>query len=135
MKQIRALIRNYRNLAIVLLALALCIKALVPAGYMIGGSAKILTIEICNDGLGKRFTKQISIPIDSSHGAQKQHGQTDGRCAYSALAMAGLAGADAPLLALALAFILALGFAAQSPAPVARASHLRPPLRGPPAAA
>ncbi len=46
--------------------------------------------------------------------------------------MASLAGADALLLAAALAFILALGFApATAPRP-RRAVWLRPPLRGPP---
>jgi len=47
--------------------------------------------------------------------------------------MATLGAADVLLLALALAFIFALGIAPSRPAPPARAAHLRPPLRGPPA--
>jgi hypothetical protein len=36
------------------------------------------------------------------------------------------------LLALALVFIMAMGFAALQPAAPRRVSYLRPPLRGPP---
>jgi hypothetical protein len=49
--------------------------------------------------------------------------------------MAGLGGVDMALLALALAFILALGFAPLRPARAASTRFLRPPLRGPPAGA
>jgi len=58
-----------------------------------------------------------------------------GQCAFSPLAFAALGGADAPLLAIALAFILAFGFASTPPLRLARIAGLRPPLRGPPARA
>lgn len=131
---LRALIRDHRTLALLALAMALCVKLLVPSGYMIGGSSKILTVQICNDGLGLIETRQITIPLDAgSH--QTEHGKTDSGCGYSTLSMASLAGADAPLLAVLLAFIIALGFLVRAPARLVRASYLRPPLRGPPAAA
>ena len=47
------------------------------------------------------------------------------------LAMAALGGADAPLLALALAFILVVALLTAMPPPALRL-HLRPPQRGPP---
>lgn len=136
MYSLRALIHHHRRLALLLILCALCVKALVPAGYMVGPSAKTLTVSICADGAGAMLTKQIEIPMENgSHGSDKSHGKADGTCAFSALAMAGMGGADANLLALALAFILVLGFASTTVARASRLPHLRPPLRGPPAAA
>lgn len=123
------MIRDYRIAALLMVALALCTKALIPQGYMVAGGAKILTVQICSDGLSHKAMK-IVIPMESKQGGQ---GSGDGECAYGALNAASLAGADAPLLALALAFILALGFAPTRPAPLSRGTHVRPPLRGPPA--
>lgn len=135
MHMLRALIQDHRRLALLLIACALLVKALVPQGYMIGPSTKTLTIQICTDGSGAMISKQIEIPMEKgSHGSDQSHGKTDGTCSFSSLAMAGISGADAELLAVALAFILLLGFA---PATATLANHthyLRPPLRGPPAA-
>jgi hypothetical protein len=136
MLHLRALIRHHRHLAMLAVALALCVKALVPTGYMIGSSGtKFLTVQICGDGISHE-TIQLAIPMNGkSHDDDRGHsGKADSPCAYSVLSMASLGGADAPLLAIALAFILALGFAAIVPAPQRQISHLRPPLRGPPAA-
>ncbi len=135
MNHFRSFFVNDRIVAIILLAAVLCVKVLVPTGYMIGGSSKVLTIQICHDGLGGLATKQIVIPMDGkSQNTGKQHSNGESACAYSALAMASLSGADAPLLAIALIFILALWFEKATPARLAPVSHLRPPLRGPPAA-
>ena len=135
MHMVRALIQNHRRLALLLILCALLVKALVPAGYMIGSNSKTLTVQLCADGLGAKMTRQIEIPMESgSHNSKGNQSKADGSCAFSSLAMGGVAGADAALLALALVFILVLGFA---PVTLPRASpraQLRPPLRGPPAA-
>jgi hypothetical protein len=133
----RALIRQHRHIAMMIVALALCMKALVPTGYMLGSSgARFLTVQICSDGLQLHKVTQIAIPIQgNSQDGHGEHGKADSPCAYSALSMASLGGADAPLLAIALAFILVLGFVAIAPTPLEQISHLRPPLRGPPAVA
>lgn len=135
MGTIRALFRDRSRLALLLLGLALAAKALVPAGYMMGGSGKILTISVCADALGGgSYTKRIVVP--HSGDAADDGGATskaEGACAWSALAFAATLGADAALLALALAFILALGFAGIPQPRARRILHLRPPLRGPPA--
>lgn len=136
MLSLRALIRQHRHIAMMIVALALCMKALVPTGFMIGNSGtKFLTVQICSDGINHE-TVQLAIPMDgkTQNDGQGHSGKADSPCAYSALSMASLGGADAPLLAIALAFILALGFATLVPAPLGRIFHLRPPLRGPPAA-
>lgn len=139
MQLIRAFLMRHRALASVLVALALCLKAVVPAGYMVEAGAQTLTVTICDAATGHTVTKQIAIPMKDGAGKdaapEKGAGQGKGDCAYSSLASASLSGADPVLLLLAIAFILTLGFApvyAPAPRPIA---CLRPPLRGPPALA
>ncbi len=141
MASVRALIRDHRTLVMLLLALALAVKALVPQGYMLGGMAgmsgqKLMTVQLCYDGM-ERKTVQIAIPTDGRPSAPGQqdapgHADADSPCAYSALSMASTAGADAPLLALALLFILALGFAPVRTPALASLTRRLPPACGPP---
>lgn len=144
MGKFRAFLHDHPRLAALLLATALCLKALVPGGYMLGQQANFLTVEICADASGSHADHAIAIPISgkeagsvADHGAEHgaEHGRANQTCPYSALAMASLAGADTLLLAAALAFAVALGFLPVAPARARRASRLRPPLRGPPSRA
>lgn len=130
MNALRAFFRTHRRLALGVLALALAIKALVPAGYMLSEQAQVLTVAICADASGKQLTKQIVVPADGKSGA---HAKAEGACAWGLLAMAALGAVDVLLLALALAFILALGLAPSRPPARVQRAYLRPPLRGPPA--
>lgn len=133
MQALRALTHRHRLLALLLVVLALAVKAAVPAGYMIGQHGAVLTVEICADASGGTVTKQIVIPQSGTPADGKSaHDKAPATCPYAALGLASLAGADGMLLALALAFILALGFATAPPLPLRRISFLRPPLRGPP---
>ena len=73
-------------------------------------------------------------------GKEQGSGHSDGakkgeHCAFSGLAKVAVGGADAILLAIAFAFILVLGLASTRCLPLRQISYLRPPLRGPPAAA
>lgn len=116
-------------MAAVLVALALLVRAWVPAGYMPGNTqgVRVLTMEICADVLGQRITRSITIPARDDGKAQvKNH------CDYAVMADAAMGGADAPLLAAALAFILALGFAPMVALRPRRPRAILPPLRGPP---
>lgn len=141
MLPLRIFLRSHRHMAALILALALALRALVPAGYMVGSPAasgtRFLTIEICADVLGQRVTRQIAIgqsaPTGDHQPAANQRG--DHPCAFSTLTMAALAGADVVLLAAALAFVLALGFAPVASPARPGTPRLRPPLRGPPALA
>lgn len=132
MNLVRAFFLRHRGLAIVLVLATLCMKALVPTGFMIGQNAKVLTVQICDDAFGNHAVKQIAIPMKdgSSESGSKQG---TGECPFTSLSMASMSGADPALLALALAFILALGFVPTRTAYLERVFHLRPPLRGPPA--
>jgi hypothetical protein len=134
MEKFRAFLHDHRQLAALLLAATLCLKALVPGGYMVGQQANLLTITICADAPGGHADRAIAIPLTAKQpGSAEEHGKTDQTCPYSALGMASLAGADAVLLAATLAFAMALGFLPVVPARLAHASRLRPPPRGPPA--
>ena len=123
---------RHRALAILVVMVALCMKIVVPSGYMIGQDSKVLTVQICDEITGNHAVKQLVIPMKDG-GSESGQKQGKGECPFASLSMASLAGADPSLLALALSFILALGFApARIPLPQ-RVSYLRPPLRGPPA--
>src|SRR6218665_1365194 len=112
MATLRSFLHTHRRLAAILLALTLMMKALIPAGYMLGEQAKVLSVEICADATGAKVTHDIVIPHSGKSGETRgSQAKGDGTCAFSALSMAALGGADPALLALALVFILALGFA------------------------
>lgn len=136
MTELRHFVRAHRGLALLVVAAALCLKALVPTGYMVGTHSTLLTVEICADASGVKAVKQIAVPQRVAPGeGGAEHAKAEGHCPYSALSFASLTGVDAVLLALALGFILALGFVPERPASVRRTSRLRPPLRGPPLSA
>ena len=135
MRSLRAFIRDHRALAIWLVALALCMKIMVPQGFMVGGAGKSLSITIC-DGMGQQQTRQISLPqTGHAHEMPAESGKASDVCPYAALGMAALSGTPAVLLGEALAFILTRGvWPATIPQP-ARRTFLRPPLRAPPSPA
>jgi hypothetical protein len=132
MQQLRALLFRHRAVATLVVLAALCIKMALPGGYMIGSNSKVLTVQLCADASGSHFTKQIVIPMKGDSG-EPSGKQGKSECAFASLSMASLSGADPVLLALALAFILALGIAPVRPSRLNRTHFLRPPLRGPPA--
>ena len=123
-QRIRALFRSHRGLAILLAIAVLWTKALMPAGYMIGTSTSSeITIQLCEGG-----SRTLLLPGKSDHSGQ----QAKADCPYAGAAIQGLTGAEPLLLALALAFIIALGFAPVRHVARKARSRLRPPLRGPP---
>lgn len=133
MTLMRTLLLRYRITAFAVIALALAMKAVVPAGYMVDSASKALTIRVCADAQLASTVRDIVVPMKGEPAGK--HSKADDTCPYGALSFAGLAGVDPIQLALALLFILATGFAALAlPAP-RRIAHLRPPLRGPPALA
>lgn len=132
MEILRPFLRDHRRLAALLVALALAMKALVPAGFMVGPGAQVLTISICADSIASRYTRQIIVPMAGKHSDDAGKAKESQACPFSALAMGAVSAADPVVLALALAFILVLGFRAACPPPRRSPTHLRPPLRGPP---
>lgn len=128
----RALLTRYRVLATLVVMMALCMKVAMPSGFMIGQHSRFLTVQICDEAVGGVNAQQLVIPMKDG-GSDSGHKQGKAECPFASLSMASLAGADPSLLALALAFVLALGFAPARIPSLKRATHLRPPLRGPPA--
>ncbi|MFM2372529.1 MAG: hypothetical protein RIS85_2251 [Pseudomonadota bacterium] len=131
MSVMRAFLMQHRVLALLVVMAALCMKIVVPVGYMPGAGSKILTVQICADALGEHAVRQIVVPMKQSHGDEGAKA-AKAECPFASLSLFSLAGADFALLIAALAFILALGFAPVRPPRPRRARYLRPPLRGPP---
>lgn len=127
----RVFLKQHRWLALWLIAAALAVKALVPAGYMLADTGgKTLTMAIC-DGNGPA-TMTIDIPMDPDHAKPGSSGKQDGGCAYAGLGHAMLGGADPVLLLAAIAFLLALGFAPAATPALRRRAFALPPAQGPP---
>lgn len=135
MSRLRALIHDHFRLTLVLLALVLAVKAVIPAGFMLSGDTqRFLTVTICSDASG--VPKQMQIALPAKAGAASDHEKAADKgspCAFSGIGHPMLGGADPLLLAAALAFILLLGLAPLPALPARGTPFLRPPLRGPPA--
>jgi hypothetical protein len=134
MSSLRAFIRRYAQLALLLVVLALAVKALVPAGYMISSSGeRFLMVTICADASGASKQMRIAIPDEDGPGGDHSEAADKSQpCAFAGLGHAALGGADPSLLAAALAFILLVGLAPLRAPPARDIPFLRPPLRGPP---
>ena len=143
MHGIRAFFLGHRGLAAFAVALALCMKVLLPAGFMLsssfdGSSDRVLTLSVCHSGEEAPVAANVSVPLDGKgqgkglQGKDSQGKGGDVHCPYSSLSMPALGGTPALLLAIALAVILALGLAPTHHRPLEAITHLRPPLRGPP---
>ena len=140
MHALRAFLLGHRGLAAFAVALALCMKVLLPVGYMLsssldGSSTRVLTLALCHTGSEDGPTvANVTVPVDgqAKGDGKGTSGKADGQCAYSSLSMSAVGGASPALLALAFAIILALGLAPARRLPFGRIAYLRPPLRGPP---
>lgn len=114
----------------VIIALALCMKALLPSGYMPSTGAHVITVSICADASGSASLRQITIP-GKADPADAQHAKQSS-CTFAGHATSALGGADPVILALGLAFILAVAFTPVTRARVRPFGRMLPPLRAPP---
>lgn len=124
----RRFILSHPRAAAALVALALAMKLVVPAGFMPVAAPGQMMVLICTE-----FGPQhVAIDVPGLPAKPDSGAKMDQPCAFAGLGLAWLPGVDAVLLAAALVFILALGFAAATAPSIARTPYLRPPLRGPP---
>ena len=130
---LRRLLLTNRALTAALVALALLMKLLVPTGFMPVVRGHSVTVEICT-GMGPQ-TMTMAMPGMAHKSGKADHSKADMPCAFAGLALPSLAAADPLLLAAAILFVLATAFRAPVARLVQRTERLRPPLRGPPAAA
>lgn len=129
MRSLRRFLETRRALGGLVVALALTLKLLVPAGFMPGVADGRIVIELCT-GSGP---VAMAIPIrNDAPGETGKHHKPEAPCAFSALSTPHLAAADPLVLAALLLFIMALGTRAHAPPPACASPRLRPPLRGPP---
>lgn len=129
MKGLRILFRRHATIALMIVGLALGVRALVPAGYMTMASPGGLTVALCSGVAGKTVT--IALP---GHGGRQEHGKTqaDSPCAFTALGQATGSAVDTILLAIAVAFIISVALRLADAPAIAGYVRMRPPLRGPP---
>jgi hypothetical protein len=138
MSSFRAMIRGHASLVLLLLALVLAVKAVVPSGFMLAADSNhVLTVTICSESTGGTPKHmQIVIPGKPDKGADhSDQGAKATHCAFSGLGHFALGGVGPLLLAAALAFILLIGLAAPPALPRRDIPFLRPQLRGPPRSA
>lgn len=136
MAGVRSILAGKGQWAVLLIMLALAVKMVVPQGFMLATPAPLtLQVMICAPVSGEQ---DVTVTIPMTEESQKKKdtlGEKAEPCSFSALGQGVLGGASAVLLALAFAVILLLGLAPQRRLPFGPALHIRPPLRGPPAAA
>lgn len=128
---IRHFFRDRPALAALLLAAALFLKALIPAGYMPAAPQAGVIVALCSGTMPVGSTVKITIPKKGTH---QDHGATtaDHPCAYAPLGNA-MTGADfAPLLFAALAFVFIAAVLAKALALPTGPARSRPPSHGPP---
>lgn len=127
----RRFILSHRLAFGALLALALAMKLVMPAGFMpVAGAGKLMVLVCTQFG-----PQRVAIDVPGAPAKPDDAAKADQPCVFAGLTQALLPGADPLQIAAALAFILTLGFAAVIlPAPL-RAQHAWPPMRGPPLAA
>lgn len=128
----RTLIARHRALTLLLLAAALALKAIVPAGFMIDSSRSlVLSVRICT-GTTEHTVRNIVVPRRGERPAQTAEKQAQ-PCAFASLFAGGPAGPLPAFVAAAILFVLALGFARVPRLVLRQPSYQRPRLRAPPA--
>ncbi|KAJ8138619.1 hypothetical protein OY671_008169, partial [Metschnikowia pulcherrima] len=113
MASLRAFLSRHRTIAAASVASASCMKASVPAGYMVAPQARTFTSLVCADSSGERTATQVSIPArDGTHQNTDANTKAHDVCPFAGHAFPASGGADPISSASAIAFVSALGFAA-----------------------
>lgn len=136
----RAFLFRQPRVAVVIIAVAMFAKALVPQGYMVMPSNGAITVSLCFGQGSQMVALDLGKEADGvryADGAKGGGDHEDGKnahppCAFSGLSMAAALGAAPALLGLAIAYIMALGLLPVVPRAQHAPSRLRPPLRAPP---
>ena len=133
MRKWRAFLIANSHFAFAILALALAMKALLPAGFMLdGGFGRSPAIMICGSDTAAALVQPIAGKTKADEPAGSDGDHASAACPHGVLSMAALPGDEGMGLAVALAFTLALSFFSAPRTRVKAARRLRPPLRAPP---
>ena len=132
MSPIRRMLARRRGLHW-LLALALLMKLLIPAGFMPVMGDGSITVELCSGYGPERIAVHLGDAADKGDGHRAGHDQIP--CGFFGHAPASMAMVDPVLLAIAIALIFVAVVHQPCRLALGERPFLRPPLRGPPAAA
>lgn len=132
MAALRAHVLKHRRLAVLLIAMALLVKAIVPQGFMVLPSNGTIMVSLCSGQGPQMVALDVGKGPVGDSGDHRDGKAADHPCAFSGLNMAAATGSDPVLLMIAIAYVLALGFLPVVSRQSRALSRLRPPLRAPP---
>ncbi len=134
---LRRLLLAHRHVAALICVAAFALKLMVPAGYMVSSDHGRIAITICSGvALPSMNMAMPGMHGDmADHGKSKEHGKPEIPCAFISLSAQALGAVDPILLIIAITFVISMGLRFIARPTIAALSHLRPPLRGPPATA
>lgn len=129
---IRRLFRDHAWIAAFIVAAAMLLRVVVPAGFMpTTGDDGRLTVMVCSGDGSRAMT--IAIPgLGKTEKRGGEHEKPGAPCAFAGLSAPSLGGADPILLAAALVLATLAALTADTPVRSIAARRLRPPLRAPP---
>lgn len=130
MRTLHRRLRSHPGLVALVFAAALALRVLVPAGFMPTVADGRVTLMLCS-GV-QPAQPMAAMPGMAHHNSDHGGGMVGSPCAYADLAVPALGAADPVLLAVALAFVMALAIRRAIPLAPREFARLRPPLRGPP---
>ena len=133
MHALRRFFLGHRRYAAIVIALALAVKVLVPAGFMPSVAGGRIAVTLC-PGAEPAMAAMGGMKHGSETG-DRHEGTREAPCVFAGLSAPSLAAADPLLLAAAIVFVMASGFRIAVRPGVTEPPHLRPPSRGPPALA
>ncbi|WP_010161368.1 DUF2946 family protein [Sphingomonas sp. PAMC 26617] len=141
MGPLRILLRRNALATWMVIAAAVLMKAIVPAGFMPERTASGIAVVLC-PGMAtapERAGVMPGMAAPALSPPRKGHDQAPAKpdvpCAFAGLTAPSFGGIDLVLPAIAIAATLAAARLFAPNAPIARRAFLRPPLRGPPAIA
>jgi hypothetical protein len=110
--------------------LALCLRLIVPVGWMPVASVGSVTFTLCSGSGARQLPPELrGTPVAPDDGAAQ-----DGGCAFVGMGAPALPDTPPALALLLFGLVLSLGFGWPSGSHRQIATWLRPPLRGPPLA-
>ncbi|WP_188768770.1 hypothetical protein [Novosphingobium endophyticum] len=131
MRTLRQFFRDRPALAALLLAAALCLKIVLPAGYMPSAAGSDMVVALCSSMAPEGQTVTIRIP--GKAGQDDMSGSAKQSCAFAPLAAAVLGSVPPAIVLAALLFVFVAAILGQPLALRPVTARIRPPSQGPPA--
>lgn len=130
MRTLRQFFRDRPAFAAVLLAAALCLKIVLPAGYMPSSSGGEQIVALCSSSASAGATVKIHIPGRS--GDDDAFGSARHSCAFAPLAALALDPVPPAIILAALLFVFIAAILRMPLELAAVGAQIRPPSQGPP---